>query len=195
MKLSFLKGTAAALALTVSACATITSAPAGPYSVGPGYTVDLGRQWSDISATVIRAPKKVRMLSIDGALLNRLYLVEGLAPGEFIVRAVSKEQPTPTYRSGMSPTELVEFVADSTAALGYQRVETKALRPGSLGGKDGVRFDLTAQTAEGLEMAGTALVVEKDGKLYVNLYLAPREHYYEAYLPEVEKVFASGRFG
>jgi hypothetical protein len=195
MKFSFLKGAAIALTLTVSACATITSAPAGPYKVGAGYTVDLGRRWSDISATVMGAPKKVRLLSIDGALLNRLYIVDGLAPGEFIVRPVRKEQPTPTYRSGMSPTELVEFVADSTAALGYQRVETTALRPGSLGGQDGVRFDLTAQTTEGLETAGTALVAERDGKLYVSLYLAPKEHYYAAYLPEVEKVFSSGRFG
>lgn len=190
-----LKLSAVALALTLSACATIVSAPAGPYKVASGYTVDLGRQWSDMSAAVLNRGKKVRMLSIDGPLLNRLYLVDGLAPGEFIVKPASKQQPTPIYHSGMSPTELVEFVADSTAALDYQRVETSDLRPASFAGGDAMRFDLTAQTKEGLEVAGSALVAERDGKLYVNLYLAPKEHYYGVYLPEVEKVFSSARFG
>ena len=185
---------AGALALSLAACATITSAPAGDYKVAAGYTVTLGRQWSDVTGAVFGQPKKVRLLSIDGIFLNRLYLIDGLKPGEFIVKAPSKDKPTPVYHSGMSPTELVEFVADSTAALGYERVETSRLRPVSVGGTDGVRFDVAAQTPEGLDIAGTAMVVERDGKLYVNLYLAPKEHYYDAYLPEVEKVFSSARF-
>ncbi|MGE5502075.1 MAG: hypothetical protein ACM3W4_09135 [Ignavibacteriales bacterium] len=185
---------ASAALLGLTACATITAAPAGDYKVASGYTVTLGRQWSDMSSAFIGQPKKVRLLSIDGIFLDRLYLVDGLAPGEFIVKAQSKDKPTPVYRSGMSPTELVEFVADSTAALGYERVETSHLRPVSVGGTDGIRFDVAAQTTEGLDIAGTAMVVERGGKLYVNLYLAPKEHYYDAYLPEVEKVFASARF-
>jgi hypothetical protein len=183
------------LALALSACATIVSAPAGPYKVANGYTVDLGRQWSDISGTVLNRGKKVRLLSIDGPLLNRLYLIDGLAPGDFIVKPASKQSPTPIYRSGMSPTELVEFVTDSAAAMDYQRIETSGLRPVTFAGGEGMRFDLAAQTTGGLEMAGTAVVAERSGKLYVSLYLAPREHYYEVYLPEVEKVFGSARFG
>jgi len=183
-----------AATLSLAACATITSAPAGDYKVASDYTVTLGRQWSDMSAAIMGKPKKVRMLSIDGVFLNRLYLVDGLAPGEFIVKAASKDKPTPVYHSGMSPTELVEFVSDSTSALGYDRVETSHLRPASISGTDGIRFDVAAQTPEGLDIAGTGMVVERAGKLYVNLYLAPKEHYYDAYLPEVEKVFASARF-
>ncbi len=189
------RATVGALVLALAACAAITAAPAGSYQVASGYTVTLGRQWSDLSAAVVGRPKKVKMLSIDGIFLNRLYLVDGLAPDEFMVKAPSKDKPTPTYRTGMSPTELVEFVADSTSALGYQRVETSKLRPASLGGADAIRFDIDAQTPEGLDIAGTAVVAERAGKLYVNLYLAPKEHYYEAYLPEVENIFASARFG
>lgn len=185
----------ALLALSLSGCATIVSAPAGPYKVADGYTVDLGRQWSDMSAAVLNRGKKVRMLSIDGPLLNRLYLVDGLTPGDFIVKPLSKQQLTPVYRSGMSPTELVEFVTDSAAALDYQRIETSGLRPVTYAGGEAMRFDLKAQTKEGLDMAGTAVVAERNGKLYVDLYLAPKEHYHDAYLPEVEKVFASARFG
>lgn len=195
MKSSFVKSAVVALALTVGACATIVSAPAGSYQVASGYTVELGRQWSDMSGAVLNRSKKLRLLTIDGPLLNRLYLIDGLAPGEFILRPASKTQPTPTYRSDMSPTELVEFVTDNAVALDYQRVETLNLRPVKYGGVDAMRFELAAQTKEGLDIAGSAVVAEHAGKLYVTLYLAPKEHYYDAYLAEVEKVLDSARFG
>ncbi|HEY8574317.1 hypothetical protein [Phenylobacterium sp.] len=184
-----------ALALALAACATVTSAPQGTFAVGQGYQVNLGREWSDISNIMTGRPKNVRLLSIDGPLLNRLYLTDGLAPGQFLVKPAKRERPTPTYRANMAATELVEFVADSVAALDYQRVETSNLRPTKFVGADGVRFDISAQTAEGLDMAGTASVAEAGGKLYVILYLAPKEHYFAATLPEVEQVMASARRG
>jgi hypothetical protein len=190
----FVKIAAVALALGLSACATIVSAPAGAYKVASDYNVELGRQWSDMSGAVLNRNKKLRLLTIDGPLLNRLYLIDGLAPGEFMVKPVNKEQPTPTYRSGMSPTELVEFVTDSATALEYQRVETSNLRPVTYGGAEAIRFDIAAQTKEGLDISGSAIVAERAGKLYVSMYLAPGEHYYTTYLPEVEKVFGSASF-
>lgn len=182
-----------AAALTLAACATVTSAPAGAYTVGTNYQVTLGQEWSDISNIMVGRPKSVHLLSTDGPLLNRLYLSDGLQPGEFLLKPAAKERPTPTYKKGMAPTELVEFVADSVAALDYQRVETSGLRPAKFAGADGLRFDLAAQTKEGLDIAGTAQAAEIDGKLYVVLYLAPKEHYFAAGLPEVEKIFASAR--
>lgn len=195
MKLSFSKAAVVVATLALAACSTITSVPVGDYKVSPTYTVTVGRQWADVTRTVFNRSKKVKILSVDGPLLNRLYLVEGLAPGEFIVKPLAKEQPTPTYREGMSPTELVEFVADSASALDYQRVETSGLRPAKFGSEDALRFDLTALTKEGLETNGSAVVAEKGGKLYVMLYLAPKEHYYGVLLPEVETVFGSARVG
>ncbi|EJL34759.1 hypothetical protein PMI01_01452 [Caulobacter sp. AP07] len=180
----------AAIALTLGACVSVTSAPAGAYKVGASQ-VTLGHEWSDISAIMYQRPAKVRLLSMDGPLLNRLYVTDGLAPGEFMVKPLAKERPTPTYRAGMAPNELVEFVSDSVAALDYQRVETEDLRPAKFAGGDGLRFDLKAKSKEGLDVSGTALVAEKAGKLYVVLYIAPTEHYYAVELPEVETVIGS----
>jgi hypothetical protein len=120
---------ALAAALLISACASISAAPAGPYKVGDAMSVTLGRQWNDASRAQVGAPRRVRLLTIDGPLLNRLYFTTGLRPGDFLVKPERRETPTPTYRTNMAPTELVEFVADSVAALKYQRVETSALRP------------------------------------------------------------------
>ena len=186
----------AALLLPLAACATVTSAPAGPFKVGAtGYQVTLGEEWSDISQVMNGRPKSVRLLSLDGPALNRLYLSDGLAPGDFLVKPIAKDKPTPTYQKGMSPTELMEFVADSVSALDYQRVETSGVRPTQLAGAEGLRFDIKAKTREGLEVSGTAALAETGGKLYVILYLAPQEHYFQATLPEVEGVMKSARRG
>lgn len=186
--------TAAVLSvLLLAGCASIVLAPAGPLAVGKDQQVTLGRNWSDISAVVYPRVKKVKLLTIDGPLLNRLYITEGLMVGDKVVGSVSKERPTPVVRSGMSATERMEFVADSVAAMDYQRVQTARPRPAKIGEAAGVRFDLTAQTKEGLDIQGTSVVVEHGGKLYLILYLAPAEHYFDATLPEVEQVMASAR--
>ena len=183
-------GIAALACLVLTACAAVTSAPAGPMKVGAA-TVTLGREWSNVSKIVPGRPKKVVLLSIDGPALNRLYVSDGLAAGDFMVRPRSKEQPTPVIRADMSTSERMEFVADSVAAMDYQRVQVLRPRPARFAGKSAVRFDLSALTSEGLEIAGTALAAESAGRTYIILYLAPAEHYFAAYLPEVEGILSS----
>jgi hypothetical protein len=191
MKRRLLAGVLTAAALALASCATVTDAPAGSYAVGADYSVTLTRQWSDISAIMNARPKKVHLLSIDGPLLNRLYLTEGLSPGDFMVKPLAKDKPTPTYRADLSPNEVVEFVANSVSALDYQKVETSNLRPQAFAGGQALRFDIKAQSMDGLDISGSAVASETHGKLYVILYLAPTEHYYGDALPEVEKVMQS----
>lgn len=185
-----LRSAALLVAGALSACVGITAAPAGPYAAGAS-TVTLGRTWSDMSAVMRDKPERVRVLSIDGPTLNRLYLTEGLQPGDPLVRAADREHPTPAWRADMSSSELVEFVSESVASLGYLRPTTANIRGQTVGGAEGIRFDLTAASSDGLDASGTAWVGEQDGKLFVMLYLAPTEHYYAANLPEVERIIAS----
>jgi len=174
----------------LSACAAITLAPAGAYVVGDS-AVTLDRNWSDASAAVIGRSKKVRLLTIDGPLLNRLYLTEGLVEGDYLVRPAQREGDTPVYRTDMSITEQVEFVADSVTALGYQRVETAGVRPVDIQGRRGVRFDIEAQTAEGLDVRVLGQAFKQGDELYVAIYVAPAEHYYEATLTSAEQAMSS----
>lgn len=190
MRVLKISTTIALACLALSGCAAISSAPAGPLKVGDA-SVTLGREWSNISAIAPNRSKKVVLLSIDGPALNRLYVSDALAPGDFLVRPASKQQPTPVVRADMSASERIEFVADSVAAMDYQRVQVVRPRPAKFDGRSAVRFDLTALTSDGLEISGTALVAESDGRTHVMIYLAPAEYYFSAYLPEVEQVFAS----
>lgn len=189
--LSLIAALAAGLAL--SACTTVTLAPAGSYAVGKGSTVTLTRDWSDF--TPISGLKKVRMLSIDGPLLNRLYLSEGLVTGDYIVQPTNRrEVTTPVYNSAMSVTEQVEFVAGSVTALSYERVATSGVRPVQVNGQRGVRFDIEAATKEGLIIKGRGQAVKSGDTLYVAVYLAPAEHYFAQSLASAEAAMDSVTF-
>ena len=190
-----LKSLAASLAaLSLGACVSIGDVPAGDFASG-GNQVKLGRQWSEVTTLMPARAKQMKVLSVDGPLLNRLYIVDGLPEGAWLIKAPAKDKPTPAVRKDMSARERIEFVADNVAAFGYQDVQTMRPRPAKVGDLDAVRFDLTARTPEGLEISGTAQVAQKDAKLFLILYLAPTEHYYAALLPEVESVMGSMRIG
>jgi hypothetical protein len=184
---------ALAALVSLSACAGLKAVPAGPYASG-GNQITVGRTWTDMGR-LFDASKGVRLLSIDGPQLNRLFVIDGLKPGEFIIRPVTKEQPTPTWKAGLSPSEQVEFLADNLSAMQYYRVETGGLRPVKVGDRNGVRFDITAQTVDGLDVSGIAQLVEAGDRLYILLYLAPTEHYFNATKAEVEGIMASARVG
>lgn len=192
---AFLRAAALAATLALGACMTIADAPAGPYKVSKTYQVTLSRQWSDLSPIMIGQPKTVKLLTIDGPGLNRLYLTDGLAPGGYIIKPAKKELPTPTYRTGMSPNELAEFLVDNVAALEFEKAEMTGLRPAKFGASDALRVDIKAVTQSGLQIMATGLIAESGGKLYVILYIAPAEHYYGAALADVEAVMASAKAG
>lgn len=193
-KSSLMLVAAAAAALSVSACGpTVVLAPAGAYAVGKDSRAVLDRNWND--ATGVMALKKVRMLTLDGPLLNRLYLSEGLVQGDWLTPpAQRKEATTPTYSTAMTVTEQVEFIADSVGAMGFDRVATANVRPVTVNGVRGVRFDFDAVNVDGLNYKGRGQAVKANDKLYVAIYLAPEEHYFQASLASAEAVMDSVAF-
>lgn len=181
----------AALALSLTACASVkpVSGPLSNATTG----VTLAETWSDISDYTQGQTPGSKVLTMDGPALNRLFVVGEIKPGQSIVRAASKEQPTPVLRSDLSFNEQVEFVADSIAAMGYFRVETHDLRPQTFGSVEGLRFDIDAQTQDGLNIDGTALAVMNKGAFHLVLFLAPEEHYFGASKARVETILSSAK--
>ena len=181
----------AGLAASAAACATGGGlVEPGAYSKAAGLSITLGRQWSDLTFMLPNRPPNVRMLSVDGPLLNRLF-VAALEPGQGLVRPLDRDTPRPIFRADMSDTEAVEFVIDSLAAMQMEAPEATALRLQAMGAAAGIRFDISTRTAQGLNLSGTALIARSDERLRALIYIAPSEHYYAALLPEVEQILAS----
>lgn len=181
---------AVATSALVAGCATIPLVKAGQYRArGSDFAVTLTRPWSDLTGFT-PSPSGVRVLSIDGLMLNRLFIAT-IEPDAALIRVADRDTPRPTYRTDMGDTELVEFVIDSLASLDYNEPQSTGLRPQTLAGQPGVRFDISARTASGLNMSGTALVARAGENLQLLMFLAPSEHYYNAFAQEVDGIFAS----
>ncbi len=180
---------AAAGSALAAGCASVKLAQAGAYRVENSFTVRLARPWSDMTAMLMPKPKGVHLLTIDGPALNQLYLAS-LDPGTPLFRQADRDTPVVTYRADMTDIELVEFVIDSVAQT-YQEPQSSGLRPQSLAGAAGVRFDITARTTAGLNMSGAAVVARANDKLNLIIFLAPTEHYFGVYAGEVDAMFAS----
>lgn len=186
--------TLAAAGVVLAGCQVIADAPAGPLSVGTAR-VSLGREWANINGITPQRPTNVTLLTIDGPQLDKLYISDGLKPGEGIVTGADKDKPAPILKAGLSNAERVEFIASSVSAMGLLKVEARKPRPATYAGHPGVRMDISASTQNGLDISGTALIAEVGDKTYVILYLAPSEHYFDANLAEVEQVMASAAIG
>jgi hypothetical protein len=177
--------------LTIVSCASIVSAPPGAYKFGGEEVVQLGREWSDITAIVPQKGPGVRILTVDGPLLNQLHLAGGLKPGQAMVRTFDRERPTPTLRADMTGTERIEFVRDTVTALGVLQAETSSPRPWSFRGSSAIRVDLDGRMQSGLAVKGAGVIAPRGDTHTVIIYLAPAEHYFSALAPEVDRVLSS----
>lgn len=183
----------ALILLLLAACASGPSlVPPGEFRAGTRYALPLERAWSRIPARLDPATS-LDSLSVDGPLLNRVYVASGLKQGAAIAVSRDEARPVPGFRAAMSELELAEFVADSVAALDYRAVEITHVRPAGFGGVPGVRLDLTAARESGLLIRGMALAAVHEERLDLIVFLAPAEHYYEAYAADVERMFAGVR--
>lgn len=182
-----------ALALTLavvllSGCSAVVLAPKGHLAVG-STSVTLSRDWTDISKLYYQRAKKVKILSLDGPDLNRLFISEGLSSKDPLMvhpqRGDRKSAPAPRGKANMSFQEHIELVSTSLAVIDLQQVTTSSPKPVDLNGTRAVRFDITAKTSEGLDLKGIAQAASKGGLNYYIVYIAPTEHYYGAALNDV----------
>lgn len=198
-----LKSTLKTVAVIGASVAILAACGSGPRLVPAGKlafgnaSVTFGRDWSDIGVLSYHKAKKVRILSIDGPGLNRLYISDGLTSDDPLMVSPTagdrKNAPAPRGKKDMSLSEQMEFVATSLNVLEYQKVETDNPKPVTVGDSRGVRFEFTAKTSDGLDIKGVAQAVSKGGLNYYIIYLAPAEHYFDARLKDALAVMDSAK--
>lgn len=165
------------------------------YQVDHAFGVRLERPWADASSRATpRLSNHVHLLTIHGAALESLYLVGGLKSGDSLWTPPHGDE-YPRYHADFSRSEMVEFVSASLSALGYVAVTPYNVRPAALAGQDGVRFDVEMQTADGLNVSAAALAAQSGNRLNLILFLAPREHFYPALMPEIDRMLIAAASG
>ena len=74
-------------------------------------------------------------MTIDGVLLNRLYVSNGLGSDDPLMIGIggdNKNDPAPRGKADMSLSEQIEYVGRSVSELDFLNVETKSPKPVTL---------------------------------------------------------------
>ena len=154
-------------------------------------TIDSEMEWTRASAD------RFQLWTMDGELLNTLYLVPAVREREYIFlgrRQTERRPDGPFYQRGMRADELRDLITDGLLMAGMVNVQATNLRPVDFGGREGLRFDFSSSTTEGLAYQGMVAAFEHEKGLALAVFLAPREYYYPRDAAKVSRMLDTLRW-
>lgn len=181
-----------ALLLALTACAGGGGrlVKPGPNPAGGRLMIDSEMEWTRMSAS------RYQLWTMDGELLNRLYLIPRVREREFIFLGQRQTKRRPDgafYHRGLRADELRDLILDGLRASGTANVEATNLRPARFGNRDGLRFEFSLANPEGLRYRGMAAAFEHEKGLALAIFLAPSEHYYPRDAEKVSRMLETLR--
>jgi hypothetical protein len=133
--------------------------------------------------------------TLNGPLLDGLTFVGGLENNKRIVQQRRKaDRKVPNFRSDMSPPEVAAMIESFyRIRAGSSRFEMTGLQPRTFLGQTGFQFDYAHLGGDEVERRGRAVGAIVGGRFYLALFDAARMHYFDAALPEFERIVESAR--
>jgi hypothetical protein len=130
--------------------------------------------------------------TLNGPLLDSVAFVTGLPEGKALVKQRRKAdaQVTP-FRADMTPNDLVSMIESSYRVQGVAVFNVEGVDPTPFLGGNGLKLRFSYSPTDGIGRRGSCVMRVVGNKLYLIKYEAVRSHYYEASLPEFEKLVAS----
>lgn len=163
----------------------------GPNPAGSRLSLNSEMEWTRISA------HRFQLWTIDGELLNRLYLIPSVRERDYIFLGSrqTKRRPDGAYfKPGMRADELRDLIVDGLAASGAVNIAPSNLRPTTFGDREGLRFELSLANEEGLKYQGMVAAFEHDKELALAIFLAPSEYYYPRDAEKVSRMLDTLRW-
>ena len=133
--------------------------------------------------------------TLNGPLLDGLTFIGGLEHDKRIVQQRRKaDRKVPNFRADMNPTEIASMIESFyRIRAGSTRFDMTGLKPRDFLGRPGFQFDYVHLGGDEVERKGRAVGAIVDGRFYLALFDATRMHYFDAGLPEFERIVESAR--
>ncbi|HEY0085496.1 MAG TPA: hypothetical protein VGB65_06260 [Allosphingosinicella sp.] len=133
--------------------------------------------------------------TLNGPLLDSLTFIGGLENNKRIVQQRRKaDRKVPNFRADMSPQDIASTIESFyRIRAGSTRFEMTGLKPRTFLGRDGFQFDYAHLGGDEVERRGRAVGAIVGGRFYLALFDATRMHYFDAGLPEFERIVESAR--
>ncbi len=133
--------------------------------------------------------------TLNGPLLDGITFIGGLEHDKRIVQQRRKaDRKVPNFRADMNPTEIASMIESFyRIRAGSTRFEMTGLRPREFLGRPGFQFDYAHLGGDEVERKGRAVGAIIGNRFYLALFDATRMHYFDAGLPEFERIVESAR--
>jgi len=186
----FKRITAVALLLLVTACVQSgiqLVEPKDRIVINKQYSVDPVVSWTSYSTT------SDVTWTVDGINLQEMVFVDPVKDGGQLFAGIRKKN-MPKYRRGMTPIEVKDLFISTLGRMNYHRLKVHKMRPTTVGGARGFRFNFSATTKAGLDKEGFVVGVIRNDKLHLIYYWGTELHYYDKHRRDAEGIVASLRF-
>lgn len=184
-----------AVLLSISGCAPYALIEPTRTRIGESYSIDPQIKW-----TSLREGGRTELWTVDGPALESLRFVKDVGDGQSLLgRAVVvderqvSEDKQPRFRAAMTPSEVVELVADTWSLFGAAKIRATGLRPAKFGTADGFRFELAFVWDDGVEAEATAIGAVIKQRLQLIVYSGTRLYYFGKYRLTVDRLVESIR--
>jgi len=133
--------------------------------------------------------------TLNGPLLDGITFIGALENDKRIVQQRRKaDRKVPNFRADMSPQDIASMIESFyRIRAGSTRFEMTGLQPRTFLGTSGFQFDYAHLGGDEVERRGRAVGAIIGGRFYLVLFDAARMHYFDAGLPEFERIVASAR--
>ena len=133
--------------------------------------------------------------TLNGPLLDSLTFIGALENDKKIVQQRRKaDRKVPNFRADMSPPEIAAMIESFyRIRAGSSVFNMTNLAPRPFLGHPGFQFDYEHLGGNEVERRGRAVGAIINGRFYLALYDAAKMHYFDAGLPEFERIVASAR--
>jgi len=133
--------------------------------------------------------------TLNGTILDGLTFIGGLEHDKKIVDQRRKaDRKVPNFRADMSPPEIAAMIESFyRIRAGSTEFAMTNLSPRQFLGHPGFQFDYEHLGGSEVERRGRAVGAIIGGRFYLALFDAAKMHYFEAGLPEFERIVESAR--
>ena len=130
----------------------------------------------------------------NGPLLETIAFVGGLPEGKTLRKQKKKsDRQVPLFRADMTPQDLVSMVEASYRTRGVTVFDVESVEPVDFIGGKGLNVRFKYAPNNGISKKGSCVMRVVDRKLYVMKLEGVSSHYFDAAVPEFERMVASAR--
>jgi hypothetical protein len=198
------KGMAAALALSLTACAGGGGGFSSYYSLVRPHSVSVGdgsmavtppRPWNRQRRFFFDDVRWVEDWTLNGPLLDDLTFVSGLPNTKRLIRTDARDaQQVPKFHSDMTAPEIAAMIESAYRVRGGAiDFRTLSLAPRQFMGQPGFQLDYEHLDGDELWRKGRVVGAVIGGRLYLIMLDAARSHYFPDELKDFEAMVASAR--